>query len=457
MNNKRDLDESTADDICQVKKGRFDQNMDVGPNNDWQSRKSLAECNREMFTREIAADVTFLVGKQKTEVKAHKYVLISRSCVFHEMLYRPDYTTPTEITIPDIEPDIFKQVLMFIYCEEITNDLDNVFAVLNVAKKYHIQSLIDTCLDRLKVDMTVYNISIILENARNNNNVELAMKCMAFILGHAKQVFLYSDLSKLSEECMTEIIKSDDLALSEQEIYEGLLKYAVGKCQKDGIEPTTENKKRILGGLLKHVRFPLMDRAYFTDVVSESGLLPQADVLKLLKHFIKPQDSILGYTMKKRKNKHSIHRFEEHATGWGYKRDKSDAIMISSSKDVLIHGVTVYGSCNGVGLYDAVVVIKGGSLSADMATKKVQLSTDIKEKVYEIFFDTPVLMENGKQYNIVLTMKGPASYYGEKGKTEIESEGVIFKFEKSKFSDNTTNEGRGQLPGIIFDVIQGPN
>ncbi|KAK3588857.1 hypothetical protein CHS0354_035999 [Potamilus streckersoni] len=131
--------------------------------------------------------------------------------------------------------------------------------------------------------------------------------------------------------------------------------------------------------------------------------------------------------------------------------------MFSSSKDVFIHGVTVYGSCQGAGIYDAVVAIKEGSINADKAIKRVELSTDTNEKVYEIDFDTPVLIEKGKQYDIVLTMKGPASYYGEKGKSEIECEGVQFKFGKSKYSDNTTNEGRGQLPGIIFDVIPGPN
>ncbi|KAK3588856.1 hypothetical protein CHS0354_035998 [Potamilus streckersoni] len=419
---------------------------------DWQSRKSLAECNRQMLIKQIETDVTFLVGERKEPIKAHKYVLISRSSVFYDMLCGPVHNS-NEIRITDIESEIFKQVLLFIYCEDITIDLNNVHGILNMAKKYSLQSLIDMCLRRLRVSMVPYNVCTILQNACICDDVQLKEKCLKFIFRQPKEVFQFSDLSELSEKCMTEIIKSDDLALSEQEIYEGLLKYAVGKCHKTGIEPTIENKKCMLGGLLQHVRFPLMNKDYITEVVFESGFLSQEDEIKLLKHFVKPQQSVDGFSMKKRKYRYIIHRFDEHATGWGYKRDKTDAIMFSVSKNVLIHGVTVYGCCQGAGKYDIMLAIKEAPYSVDKSMKRQQLATDSSEKMYNIYFDEPILIEKDKQYNIVLIMKGPGSYYGVKGKSEIECEGVKFRFKTSSLSDNTTNEVRGQLPGIAFETI----
>ena len=78
---------------------------------DWQSRKNVVDSNKYMLANEIACDITFLVGDRKTRVAAHKYMLISRSCVFHSMFCGPLAETGGEITLPDIEPEVFRTLL----------------------------------------------------------------------------------------------------------------------------------------------------------------------------------------------------------------------------------------------------------------------------------------------------------------------------------------------------------
>lgn len=79
---------------------------------DWQANKTLAECNRHMLINEIAFDVFFLVGESRQMVGAHRYVLVSRSCVFYAMLIGPMAGKVDEkIAIPDIENDIFQHML----------------------------------------------------------------------------------------------------------------------------------------------------------------------------------------------------------------------------------------------------------------------------------------------------------------------------------------------------------
>jgi hypothetical protein len=75
---------------------------------DWQSSKSLTECNRYMLENNIGCDVTFLVGEERTKILAHKYILIGRSCVFFAMFNGPLAETSEEITLPDIEPNVFR-------------------------------------------------------------------------------------------------------------------------------------------------------------------------------------------------------------------------------------------------------------------------------------------------------------------------------------------------------------
>lgn len=84
----------------------------MSPPYDWQTNKTIAECNKYMLANQIACDVTFLVGDDHERILAHKYVLISRSCVFYAMLHGLMAEKPDEcIAIPDIDKETFKLML----------------------------------------------------------------------------------------------------------------------------------------------------------------------------------------------------------------------------------------------------------------------------------------------------------------------------------------------------------
>ena len=65
-----------------------------------------------MLLHEVACDVTFLVGPEKEEVQAHKFMLMSRSAILYATL--DGQTEPPNefvIAIPDITADVFRDVL----------------------------------------------------------------------------------------------------------------------------------------------------------------------------------------------------------------------------------------------------------------------------------------------------------------------------------------------------------
>ena len=76
---------------------------------------SIVDANHQMLSLEIATDVGFLVGEVPDQklIRAHKYVLVSRSPVFFAMLCgamrERDMETP--IRIPDATPDAFNALL----------------------------------------------------------------------------------------------------------------------------------------------------------------------------------------------------------------------------------------------------------------------------------------------------------------------------------------------------------
>jgi len=77
---------------------------------DWRDDKGLVECMIHMLTEEVMCDVTFRVGSDKTTIKAHKYMLASRSPVFYTM-FEGSLPETGEINVPDIDKNIFQIIL----------------------------------------------------------------------------------------------------------------------------------------------------------------------------------------------------------------------------------------------------------------------------------------------------------------------------------------------------------
>jgi len=90
-----------------------------GEKTGWQSERTELECNRYMLENEIATDVCFEVGPPGgavVNIRAHKYMLISHSCVFEAMfssgMSECNNGPDQKIRINDIEADTFKDLLM---------------------------------------------------------------------------------------------------------------------------------------------------------------------------------------------------------------------------------------------------------------------------------------------------------------------------------------------------------
>ena len=76
----------------------------------WQCVRTLPQCLEYMLDNQVACDVTFIVGTEREEVHAHKFVLISRSPVFNAMFEGP-LAEEGKVELPDLEKDVF---LMFL-------------------------------------------------------------------------------------------------------------------------------------------------------------------------------------------------------------------------------------------------------------------------------------------------------------------------------------------------------
>ena len=96
---------------------------------DWQFGKTLPDRINYMLQNQLMCDVTFHVGANRTPIKAHKFMLASASPVFYWMFDGPMAETG-DVSIPDIEDNIFKDMLKHIYTDSIEVDATNLSGLM---------------------------------------------------------------------------------------------------------------------------------------------------------------------------------------------------------------------------------------------------------------------------------------------------------------------------------------
>lgn len=116
---------------------------------------TLSRNIQDLFTNEELCDITLDVKDKK--FKAHKTIIAARSPVFAEML--KDKTLEKEtgvISIPDCDPDSFKEFLRYLYSGKLENiSFRCAVNVFKIAYKFDVRELIWFCMDYMRQNMKV--------------------------------------------------------------------------------------------------------------------------------------------------------------------------------------------------------------------------------------------------------------------------------------------------------------
>ena len=64
-----------------------------------------------MLRNEVSCDVTFIVGDLKEEIRAHKYMMMSRSPVLMRSLANHLSDIDVAVDVPDVKPSTFRDML----------------------------------------------------------------------------------------------------------------------------------------------------------------------------------------------------------------------------------------------------------------------------------------------------------------------------------------------------------
>ncbi|XP_071398303.1 speckle-type POZ protein-like, partial [Centroberyx affinis] len=147
----------------------------------------LAEELGDLWENSRFTDCSLCVAGQKFQ--AHKAILAARSPVFSAMFeHEMEESKKNRVEINDVEPDVFKEMMCFIYTGKAPNLDKMADDLLAAADKYALERLKVMCEDALCTSLSVENAAEILILADLHSADQLKTQAVDFINYHAADV-----------------------------------------------------------------------------------------------------------------------------------------------------------------------------------------------------------------------------------------------------------------------------
>nr|CAB3226393.1 BTB/POZ domain-containing protein 1-like [Phallusia mammillata] len=425
----------------------------------WQATKAtIKERFQYLFNNELQADVHFLVGRGVTSqhIPAHRFVLSVGSAVFDAMFNSILATQSNEVELPDVEPSAFLALLRFLYTDEVLIGPETVMTTLYTAKKYAVPALESHCVDFLKKNLSPDNAFMLLTQARLFDEPQLATLCLDCIDKNTREALSADGFTDIDYNTLVSVLERDTLGLTESNIFPAMERWAEAECNRQELDATKENKRKVLGNAITLVRFPLMSVEEFAQGPAQSGLLTDREVVELFLYYTlnpkprvrfsdRPRCSLTG-------KEQSVLRFRDVAERWGYS-GTSDRIRFSVNRKIYVVGFGLYGAISGPS--DFQVNIQIVSNDTVLGQNDTGFSCDGSDRTFRVMFKQPIEIKPNNNYIASATLDGYDSYYGTRGHRrvvkETQNEGqTVFTFLFAPGNNNGTSVEDGQIPELIY-------
>ena len=430
----------------------------------WQMKRSnVAERTSFIFNNDLLSDVNFVVpvSSDETEIKkmipAHKFVLAISSPVFYAMFYGEMAETKNSIELSDCEYESLLEMFRFLYTDKVNLNGGNVMQVLYLAEKYMVPSLAEKCTKYLRDNLEASNVFCILPHAQKYEDKDLEDRCWKVIEKETEDAVTSDEFVTLERSIVESLVKRETLNIKEVELFKAVDRWATKESERQRMTLDGEVKRRILGEeIVKAIRFPSMSQKEFLSVVFDSYILTIQEVGDLMKHFNGVLTSPLPFIEAKRSNStfYRCQRFRGFSprSNWNYSNSGKDSIGFSVNKPINLHGVQLFGTEGGEYSIDVDVkdTTDGSSVTKRSGSYScIKLETDCYYG-FDVLFDNPVCLVEGRVYELEALINGPSSRYGAEGQTDVECKGVKFTFSGATSSSNGTSVKGGQLPVFVF-------
>ncbi|CAL4062311.1 unnamed protein product, partial [Meganyctiphanes norvegica] len=223
------------------------------------------------------------------KIITYSFLLIFTSPVFQKgFLVRPAKKSPKNMLI-DIENATFKNVLIYIYTDKINlSSFDQVCEVCYAAKKYMIPPLVKQCTAYIWSDIHYGNVCRAYEFDRLFEEPELMDKCLQIMQKETHLLINDRSFEEIEIATLKTLLQQEKLSVKEDDLFLGSVRWAEQECQRQALEPTPTNKRKVLGDSITLIRFLSLTPAEFANGPAASGLLNQDECYTLLMNISSP-------------------------------------------------------------------------------------------------------------------------------------------------------------------------
>ena len=315
------------------------------------------------------------------------------------------------------------------------------------SEKYMLHNLKDECSHYLQSSLDEECACFVLQTAHDLHLADLQTNAVKFILNNGEHCLESKSFISLSTDCLRLIIESDDLICKEEIIYQKIIEWSTNRCHDQNLPVNDENIRQVLGNSLYLVRFPIMERTYFTENVSKKSLLSSDEIINIYQSL--DDRAIAVFPTRSRKVKYVVCIRCNTASSVEWTNDYLD---FQTNTDFIMLGINVFGSNTYAGKHDIRLNV---SKSYDVLSSiNTVLYSKKGREIYTVMLDKPLFLSKNTRYTIQLNMKGPNTFTGESYKNYVSLDELSVTFLSSNIhSRQQTNENQVHIPGIIIQHI----
>lgn len=217
---------------------------------------NVLEMAKNLYERRPeTGDVTFAVGSEKCQIRAHRYILAALSDRYKAQFYgaMPENGV---ITVTDVSPAAFEEFLHFFYMDEVTLTIDNIEDVINLAKQSLADNLVKQCAMFLVKVITKSMLPWCYRLALRYEIERLEEICVYQIRSHIKEIFQTAEILNCEEGELCQILALGGFNCNVNDVFEACISWAQTRCQQNGIDNANGQQLRAtLGFAFDYIQF----------------------------------------------------------------------------------------------------------------------------------------------------------------------------------------------------------
>ncbi|BFZ01265.1 hypothetical protein BsWGS_04304 [Bradybaena similaris] len=372
--------------------------------------KNVADDNNRQPEGQLSHEVFFVVGDNKHKFGAHKKILQNASNIFRDLLQAGD-ESKSEVHLPDVSADAFRELLRHIYSADEQLNINNVMSVLRAADSFQLPSLRETC-----------------------------------------RAFLH--------KCL-EVLTLPGTDVKEILMKQAAERWARNQCVQRGLDVSDENIMKCLHGCFYVDRDSSNSHRYVMDSVTSRNLLenqdetgqklPKTGSLSTVSSTASLRSTpvpMLNRRFHMWPDLHKVTRLQEESCSDINDGIHADAISFTVSHNVYLYGFSIYGPRkHQVGRYQVDSILQRKKKVIIMETTVVKGAG----VTLPVMLEKPVRIEKNIPYTLEMYIKGPESYSGTKGLAQVQGDPALFTFSNAvKVKTNRSDVSKGQIPQFYF-------